>query len=62
MTKKYIGANIIICDSRTENVEELMCEADVIISATGKRHIVKGEFIKAGAIILDLGSNNAIKG
>ena len=43
-------------------MKEKIKDADIIICAVGKRHIIKGEYIKDRAIILDLGTNQGIKG
>lgn len=52
-------------DSKTENIEILLKEADIIISAIGKAHYIKGDMIKEGVIIIDAGTsedNGAVVG
>lgn len=53
LTEKGITFNLI--DSKTENSEELIENADVIISATGKKNIITGEKIKAGSYVIGVG-------
>jgi methylenetetrahydrofolate dehydrogenase (NADP+)/methenyltetrahydrofolate cyclohydrolase len=52
-------------DSKTENIEILIKEADVIISAIGKANYIKGGMVKEGVIIIDAGTsedNGAVVG
>lgn len=59
------GYNISVADSKTENIEFLIKEADVIISAIGKAGFIKGDMIKEGVIIIDAGTsedNGAVVG
>ena len=48
---------VTIAHSRTKNLESLCQQADILIAAVGKAHIVKGEWIKEGAIVIDVGIN-----
>ncbi len=41
--------------SRTNNIEEVIAEADIIISALGIPHFVKADMVKEGAVIIDVG-------
>lgn len=43
--------------SRTKNPEEIIRQADIIISATGQPNMVRGSWIKPGAVIIDVGIN-----
>ena len=38
-----------------------MRRADLIVSAAGHRHLIKGEWIKEGAIVIDVGINKGLK-
>lgn len=53
----YKGANVTICDSRTNNLEEEIQKAEILISAVGKARFVKTRMIKKGAVIIDVGIN-----
>ncbi|XP_026396030.1 bifunctional protein FolD 4, chloroplastic-like [Papaver somniferum] len=50
-------ATITIVHSRTENPEEIVRQADIIVSAAGKANMVRGSWIKPGAVIIDVGIN-----
>ena len=49
------GATLIQAHSKTTNLNELLGISDIIISATGCPHLVKGEFIKQNSVIVDVG-------
>ncbi|KAL1200009.1 Bifunctional protein FolD 4 [Cardamine amara subsp. amara] len=50
-------ATVSIIHSRTKNPEEITREADIIISAVGVPNMVRGSWIKPGAVIIDVGIN-----
>lgn len=49
------NATVIQAHSKTKNLPEILKLADVIISATGKEEFIKGDMVKEGAIIIDVG-------
>ena len=53
------GANgtCTICHSRTKNLKKFTINADVIITAIGRPNYLKGDMIKSGAILIDVGIN-----
>lgn len=51
------GATITICHRFTKKTEEHVRGADIVIAAAGKAGLVKGEWIKPGAIVIDVGIN-----
>jgi methylenetetrahydrofolate dehydrogenase (NADP+)/methenyltetrahydrofolate cyclohydrolase len=51
------NATVTICHSRTENMKELCREADILVVAIGKPKFVTKEFVKPGAIVIDVGIN-----
>ena len=51
------NATVTICHSRTKNTEELCRNADIVIAAIGRAHFVKGDWIKPGATVIDVGTN-----
>lgn len=51
------NATVTICHSRTENLPEIVSRADVVIAAIGKPNYVKGEWLKEGAVLIDVGIN-----
>ena len=48
---------ITSCHSRTKNLEEKVRQADLVVVAAGRQNLVKGEWIKKGAIVVDIGIN-----
>ncbi|HEY3288743.1 MAG TPA: bifunctional methylenetetrahydrofolate dehydrogenase/methenyltetrahydrofolate cyclohydrolase FolD [Anaerolineae bacterium] len=50
-------ATVTICHSRTVDLPAVTREADILIAAIGKPRFVKADFIKPGAVIIDVGTN-----
>ena len=50
-------ATVTICHSRTKDLAEVVRRADVVIAAVGKPEMVKGDWIKPGAVVIDVGIN-----
>ena len=55
------SATVTVCHSRS-NVEAEVRRADVVIAAVGVSKLVKGEWIKPGAIVIDVGMNRGADG
>ncbi|CEP24014.1 ADE3 [Cyberlindnera jadinii] len=51
------NATVTVCHSRTENLEDIVKTADIVIAAIGKPNYVKGEWLKQGAVLIDVGIN-----
>jgi methylenetetrahydrofolate dehydrogenase (NADP+)/methenyltetrahydrofolate cyclohydrolase len=51
------NATVTICHSRTVNLPEVTREADIVIAAVGRAEMVKANFIKPGAVVIDVGMN-----
>lgn len=49
------NATVIQAHSKTKNLPEILKLADIIISATGKEEFIKGDMVKKGAVIIDVG-------
>lgn len=52
---KKMGIKITIIDSKTSNMEAILKNSDIIISAVGKDRIIKPEDIKNGAVLIGIG-------
>jgi methylenetetrahydrofolate dehydrogenase (NADP+)/methenyltetrahydrofolate cyclohydrolase/formyltetrahydrofolate synthetase len=50
-------ATVTVCHSRTRGLEEIIKRADVLVAAIGKAEFVKGEWLKPGAVVIDVGTN-----
>lgn len=51
------GATVNVCHRFTENLPQEVASADIVAVAVGKPEIVRGEWIKTGAVVLDVGIN-----
>jgi methylenetetrahydrofolate dehydrogenase (NADP+)/methenyltetrahydrofolate cyclohydrolase len=49
------NATVQICHIYTKNLKEKTKTADIIISATGKAHLIKADMVKEGVIVVDVG-------
>ena len=52
------NATVTICHSRTQNLEGELAQADVVIAAVGKAHMVHGSMLKEGCVVIDVGIND----
>lgn len=50
-------ATVTVCHSRTENVEEIAAQADILIAAIGKPRYIHASWVKEGAVVIDVGIN-----
>ncbi|MFI4881300.1 MAG: bifunctional 5,10-methylenetetrahydrofolate dehydrogenase/5,10-methenyltetrahydrofolate cyclohydrolase [Phycisphaerales bacterium JB064] len=50
-------ATVISCNVHTKGIEELARSADVLIAAAGVPELVKGDWVKEGAVVVDVGVN-----
>ena len=49
------NATVTICHSKTQNLAELVKQADIVVGAVGKPRFIKAEWIKDGAVVVDAG-------
>ena len=52
------NATVTICHSKTQNLEAELAQADVVIAAVGKAHMVHGSMLKPGCVVIDVGIND----
>ena len=52
-------ATVTICHSRTKNLPEVCRRADIVIAAIGRTAMITGDYIKEGAVVVDVGMNEA---
>ncbi|MBN1958200.1 MAG: bifunctional methylenetetrahydrofolate dehydrogenase/methenyltetrahydrofolate cyclohydrolase FolD [Desulfuromonadales bacterium] len=50
-------ATVTICHSRTRELDKKVAAADVVIAAVGRPEMIKGDWIKPGAVVIDVGVN-----
>ena len=51
------NATVTVCHSRTTNLPSITRQADVLIAAIGRANFVKGDMVKEGVAIIDVGIN-----
>ncbi|OBX09753.1 methenyltetrahydrofolate cyclohydrolase [Gallibacterium salpingitidis] len=51
------GCTVTVTHRFTKNLQELVGQADILVVAVGKPHLVPGEWVKPGAIVIDVGIN-----
>ena len=51
------NATVTVCHSRTQDLPGVVREADILIAAVGRAEMVRGDWIKPGAAIIDVGIN-----
>ncbi|GAP14178.1 5,10-methylene-tetrahydrofolate dehydrogenase/Methenyl tetrahydrofolate cyclohydrolase [Longilinea arvoryzae] len=51
------NATVTICHSRTRNLPDVVRQADVLVAAVGKPEMVRGDWVKPGAVVIDVGIN-----
>ncbi|KAI0912135.1 formate--tetrahydrofolate ligase-domain-containing protein [Ustulina deusta] len=54
---KNADATVTTCHSKTKDLEEKLKKADVVVAAIGKPNFVKGDWLKPGAVVIDVGTN-----
>jgi len=56
------GATVTVCHRFTQNLESHVGMADILVVAVGKPGIVRGEWVKPGAVVIDVGINRLPNG
>ncbi len=56
------NATVTIAHSRTENLREVTRRADILIAAVGKPKMITREYVKEGAVVIDVGINRSADG
>lgn len=51
------NATVTICHSRTKNLAEVCKRADVLVAAVGRAEMITADYIKEGAVVIDVGIN-----
>lgn len=51
------NATVTICHSRTKNLPDVIREADILVAAVGRPEMVRGSWVKPGAVVIDVGIN-----
>src|SRR3954453_21658526 len=51
------NATVTICHSRTQDLQRHTLDADVLVAAVGRTHLISADMVKAGATVIDVGMN-----
>ena len=51
------SCTVTIAHSRTKNIEVICKDADIVVAAVGRPQMIKGDWIKKGAVVIDVGIN-----
>ena len=51
------NATVTICHSRTKDLPDVVRQADILVAAVGRPEMVKGSWVKPGAVVIDVGVN-----
>lgn len=51
------NATVTICHSRTKDMPVIVRQGDIVVTAIGKPNFVKGDWLKPGAVVIDVGTN-----
>jgi methylenetetrahydrofolate dehydrogenase (NADP+)/methenyltetrahydrofolate cyclohydrolase len=49
------NATVTVCHSKTQNLKEICKSADILIAAVGKPRMINSEYVKEGAVVIDVG-------
>lgn len=57
LSRKGWDCTVTLAHSRTKNLAEVCRQADILVAAIGLPHFVKGDMVKVGAVVIDVGIN-----
>jgi methylenetetrahydrofolate dehydrogenase (NADP+)/methenyltetrahydrofolate cyclohydrolase len=56
------NATVTVCHSKTKDLVERIKKADILVAAIGRAEFIKGEWVKEGAVVIDVGMNRTLEG
>ncbi|ROT35635.1 formate-tetrahydrofolate ligase [Sodiomyces alkalinus F11] len=54
---RHADATVTVCHTKSQNLQDHLKTADVVIAAIGQAEFVKGEWLKPGVVVIDVGTN-----
>lgn len=57
LSAKGVDATVTMCHSRTKNLADFTKKADIIVAAIGKAEFLRGDMVKKGVVVIDVGIN-----
>ncbi|RKY85662.1 bifunctional methylenetetrahydrofolate dehydrogenase/methenyltetrahydrofolate cyclohydrolase FolD [candidate division KSB1 bacterium] len=58
--REWSNATVTVCHTKTENITKHTKKADILIAAMGRAEIIKGDMVKRGVVVIDVGQNKVI--
>jgi methylenetetrahydrofolate dehydrogenase (NADP+)/methenyltetrahydrofolate cyclohydrolase len=58
----YANATVTVCHSRSGDLSSILPKADILIAAVGQPQLIRGEQLRAGAVVIDVGINRTAAG
>jgi methylenetetrahydrofolate dehydrogenase (NADP+)/methenyltetrahydrofolate cyclohydrolase/formyltetrahydrofolate synthetase len=55
---KWHDATVTVCHSKTKNLADEVRQADILVVGIGQAELVKGSWVKPGAVVIDCGINS----
>ena len=55
-------ATVTVCNSKTRDLADVVSRADIVVAGVGRPHFVKGDWIRPGAVVIDVGINRLDSG
>jgi len=64
MAALLVGADatVTVCHSRTRDLAAVVARADLVVAAVGRAEMIRGDWIKPGAVVIDVGINRTAEG
>lgn len=62
MLMLHANATVTVCHSKTKNLKDICKQADILVAAIGKADFITDEYVKEGAIVIDVGINRNSEG
>jgi methylenetetrahydrofolate dehydrogenase (NADP+)/methenyltetrahydrofolate cyclohydrolase len=56
MSQKSVNATVTVAHSQTKDLKKVCAEADILIAALGSPEFIKGDMVKEGAVVIDVGT------
>ena len=56
------NATVTICHTKTRNLAEVTRRAEILVAAAGKAEMIRGDMVRQGAVVIDVGVNRPAEG
>jgi methylenetetrahydrofolate dehydrogenase (NADP+)/methenyltetrahydrofolate cyclohydrolase len=62
LTRRSENATVTLCHTGTKDLPDHLAEADIVVAAAGSPHLVTGDYLKPGAVVIDVGITRTEQG